>query len=142
MSDAISDIVTATAPLLVGVWAHDPEDAGGTIANYLHTGERAETLAPDVTSFNVAGRERAIVEFGEHTGGGIDTSVVVPFGGDHDGLVEWWRRAARNRRPICYRDNRSRVLYGVMLEGVSVTDERLGSTVSVKLTEVDYEPEV
>jgi hypothetical protein len=139
MSESVSDVVTATAASLVGVWLHDPIDPTGTIRNYLYTDGRSDRVASDGERLVVHGRRRAIAEFGEHEDDGVSVKLRIPFSGDHDSLVGFLRDAVRNRRAICYRDNRGRVVYGVLLDGVEVADVREGSEVVLDLSAIDYD---
>lgn len=140
MSEAISDTISATAPSFMGVWLHDPTDPAATLRNYLFTDGRSERLAVDVARLVVHGRRRAIAEYGDRTDDGVSVTLRIPFGGDHDSLVEYLRDVVRNRRVICYRDNRGRVVFGVLLDGISPDDVRDGTTVGLEVSAVDYEP--
>lgn len=142
MSESLSDVVSATAPALIGVWVFDPTDADATERNYLHADGRTESIAPRSAVLEVAGRVDPIVEFGEVTIVGLEVTVFVPFGPDHDAGVQWWRDAVEARRAICYRDNRGRLMYGALPAGVSPVDGRAGTAMAIKLQRVTYAPEV
>lgn len=142
MSDAISAVQTATAPSLIGSWVFDPTAPGSTERNYLHTDGRAETLAPASQTINIAGRVNPLIEFGESVVLGLTVNVTVPFGSDHDAAVQWWRDAELNRRAICYRDNRGRLIWAGLPDGVEFADVREGTNIKVKLQRVDYNESV
>lgn len=140
MTTATSSAISATASTLFGVWVHDPTDPSGTIRAFPHAGSRSEPRSVAAEKLIVHGRRRPIAEFGEHDDDGLAVTLFVPFGGDHADGVQFWRDALTNRRVICYRDNRSRVVFGVLLDGIEPSDERAGTSIAVKLTEVDYTP--
>lgn len=140
MSESLSIEKTIVAPTLVGVWMHDPVIPDETISNFLHVEDRTETHAAIGTAYRVHGRSLPVAEFGEASSIGIDASVPIPFGDDHASGVQWFRDAVERRRVICYRDGRGRVVFGVLLGGAPIKDERAGSTVSLKLTAVNYSP--
>jgi hypothetical protein len=142
MSESTSEIVTTTAPALIGVWVHDPLDVEGTLRNFIHAEGRTENRQPRSAVLEFIGREDPVIEFGEITVTGLQLTVVIPSGSEHDAGVDWWVNAANNRRTILYRDNRGRLMYAALADGVAVTDERAGSSVSVSLRRVSYAIEV
>lgn len=142
MSEAVSDVVIGLAPSLVGVWVFDPIDAGNTERNYIHADGRTESIVPKSAVLEVTGRVDPLVEFGEVTIAGLEVTIFVPFGTDHDAGVQWWRDAVENRRPICYRDNRGRLMYGALPAGIAPVDGRAGTALGVKLQRVTYTVDV
>lgn len=141
MSESTSEVVTGYAPALVGVWVHDPVNADDSETNYLFASARTESIKPASAAFDVAGRSRPIVEYGELTTVGLKLTILVPFGSDHEEKVEWWRQACLNRRVIIYRDNRGRVHPVALPDGVEASDGRIGTAFSLSLLEVDYTPD-
>lgn len=140
MPDTDSATYVMTAPGLIGVWAFDPTDVDATVRNFPYADGRSETIMPTADVIQLAGREDPIVEFGEVTLVGLDLTVFVPFDSDHDAAVQWWRDRANNRRVILYRDNRGRLLYGALPDGIKMTDGRMGTAFAVKLQRVTYSP--
>lgn len=142
MAEAVSETATATAPALVGVWVHDPTDAGGTLRNFLFAEGREETVEPAEAELELVGRENAVIEYGTVTRVGLQLTVFVPFGDDWQAGVHWWKGAVLNRRTIIYRDNRGRLLYCAIRGGLSIADGRAGTALAVTLRRVDYDAEV
>lgn len=138
MSEAISDTYTATGPALDGVWMFDPVDVEATERQFLHAEGRAESLEAESTDLELVGREYAVTEFGEQTREGLALTVFVPFGSTHAADVAYWRAAVRARRPICYRDNRGRLMFATIKGGLAVADGRAGTALGIKLGRVDY----
>jgi hypothetical protein len=139
MAEAISDTVTITAPQLVGVWVFDPTEPGDTERNYLHADGRTEVIDVETAVLKVRGRGKPIIEYGEIESRGLKVTIFVPFGAEHDAAVEWWRAAMRNRRAICYRDNRGRLLFAGLNSSPSIADGRAGTAIGVSLIAVDYD---
>lgn len=142
MSETVSDIYTETAPALVGVWVFDPLDPDGTERNYLHAEGRTETVKPAAASIPLAGRVNPLLEYGELTVVGLKVTVFVPFGPDHDAAVQWWRDACENRRAINYRDNRGRLYWVGLPEGIEVADGKVGTAFALGLQRVDFDEAV
>lgn len=142
MSETISEVVEATAPALTGVWVYDPTDVDGTERNYLFADGRSESITPDATSIQVAGRTDPLIEYGEVTVVGLTLTIFIPFGPDHDAAVQWWRDACDNRRTINYRDNRKRLHWVALPAGVQPTDGRVGTSFAIKLQRVNYDEAV
>jgi hypothetical protein len=142
MSESVSDIVTTSAPHLVGVWVFDPLDPDGTERNYLHVDARTVSVAPTESSITLAGSRDPLVEYGESTTVGVTAVITVPFGEEHDAACQWWEDAAENRRAINYRDNRGRLYWVALLGGYSPSDVRVGTTIPVVLQRVGYDESV
>lgn len=142
MSETISETYTAVAPSLVGVWVFDPIDPDDTERNYLHADGRTESIKPRASSMDVAGRLNPLLEFGEVTVVGLKLTVFVPFGPEHDAGVQWWRDACENRRAICYRDNRGRLYWVGLPDGIEPQDGRAGTAFSLTLQRVNYDEAV
>lgn len=142
MSESISEVVSGTAPSLVGVWVYDPTDPDATDRNFRYASGRVESVRPRSAVLEVVGRGRPIVEFGELMTQAIKLTVLVPFDDEHDDGVQWWRDAVDNRRTIIYRDNRGRMIPVALPEGVELTDGRIGTAFALSLLSVDYTPEV
>lgn len=142
MSETVSSTVTVTAPSLVGVWVFDPLDPDETERNYVHADGRTESIKPKSASIEVAGQENPIIEYGEVTVVGLKLTVFIPFGAAHDDLVQWWRDAATNRRTINYRDNRGRLYWVGLPQGVEPTDGRAGTAFSLALQRANFDEAV
>lgn len=141
MSEATGDILTITAPTLTGVWVFDPVDPQGTDRNFLHADGREETISVESVNLALVGREFAITEFGEVTAVDLALTIFVPFGDTHVADVAFWRAAVIARRPIWYRDNRGRLLYSTIRDGLKVADGRAGTALGLKLGRVDLAAE-
>jgi len=142
MSESISETVEATAPELVGTWTFDPFDPAGTSRQFLFTRDREEKLAVDATELRFIGRARPVVEFGEAEDIRLGLTVFLPFGPEHDPGVAYWRAALKARRALCYRDNRGRLEYVALGDGLSLVDAREGTGVGMSLVVVDYDESV
>lgn len=146
MSESISSVLAVTAPLLTGVWVYDPTNPDASERNFLHADGRSESIRPDSSSTRIAGRLNPLIEFGEVTVVGLKLTVFIPFSEDnnatHNASVEWWKAAALNRRTICYRDNRGRLYWVALPEGVEVQDGRVGSAFTLALQRVNYDESV
>lgn len=142
MSEALSIVYTTTAPSLVGVWVLDPTDPDNTERNYIHADGRSLGVKPGASVLDVAGRVNPIVEYGESTRVVLKVTVFAPFGPAHDADVNWWIDAVQNRRTILYRDNRGRLIYGALADGVEVADGRVGTALAVNITRVSFDEDV
>jgi len=142
MSEATSDVVTVTAPALVGVWVFDPTDPQGTARNYLHASGTAEEVDPKPVELDLVGRANPLIEYGEAELVGVALSILVPFGPTHDADVEAWRAIARNKRAICYRDNRGRLVFAGLITKVGIVDGRAGTAIGVGLRRIDYDESI
>ena len=132
-----SEIVTASITF-DDVYIHDPIDPEGTIQRYLYeAGAKGESLEAISEQLQFAGREFAVSEFGEQTTQGVELTVTVLFGEDHDEKVQALRDFVRNRRVVCLRDGRGRKVFGT-ISGISLTDIKYGTTVSFTLHRNDF----
>jgi hypothetical protein len=138
MSESASAIEAVTAPELVGVWVFDPTDPDGTDRNFLFAEGRTESISVGATEIVIAGRANPLVEYGEQTIAGVVLTVFIPFGPEHDTEVDYWRTVADNRRALCYRDNRKRLVFGALKDDLAIADGRAGTAISVGLRRVDY----
>lgn len=142
MAESVSDIVSISAPDLVGVWVFDPLDPDGTERNYLYANGRSINLEPDEASIQLAGDRNPLLEYGESTTVVVKTNILVPFDDDHDAGVQWWEDAVLARRTINYRDNRGRLYWVGIRGGFNPTDVREGTQIAVRLQRVDYDESV
>jgi hypothetical protein len=138
MAESISTTATLVAPALVGTWVFDPTGPDATEQNYPYSIGRGQSIKPASAQLVVAGRTYPIAEFGENESETLSVPIIIPFGDGHDAQVKWWRDATRARRTLCYRDNRGRLVYGVLLDGLEVNDAVAGTNMTIKLTRVDY----
>lgn len=142
MAESVSDIVSTSAPDLVGVWVFDPLDPEGTERNYLHAMGRTVSVVPDEASIPLAGPRNPLIEYGESTVVGVKATIVVPFGDEHDAGCQWWEDAVENRRAINYRDGRGRLYWVGIRGGYVPTDIREGTSIPVFLQRVDYDESI
>ena len=126
----------------MGVWVHDPSDPDHTASNYLYGNiGRTEGISVEATAQRFIGRAQPVFDMGGFESQTVNISIVVPSGPDEQDQVEWFRTAVRNRRTLCYRDNRGRIHYGI-LSAISFEDRRTGTGVSFTLQTVDYTEEI
>lgn len=142
MPETASSIYTITAPALIGVWVFDPISPSTTERNYIHAEGRTENISAKATEIELVGRLNPLVEYGEATLVGLALTILVPFGDTHDVAVQWWRQALSNRRAICYRDNRKRLMWGALNKELPIVDGRAGTAISVSLRRIDFDEAV
>lgn len=142
MSEALSATYSTTGPSLVGAWVFAAADPAGTLANFLHTDVRTVATEIESADLRFAGRALPVVEYGEHGGGRIALTLLVPWGASHDDLVQYWRDAVAARRTLCYRDGRGRLYWCAIVGSLGETDRREGTGLGVALLEVDYDEAV
>jgi len=142
MSESTSDSATIAAPTLMGVWVFDPTSPNETDRNFLFAEGRVENIDVMATEIVLAGRGDPVVEYGEQTIVGLTVTVFIPFGESHDLEVDYWRTVVDNRRAICYRDNRKRLIFCAINDKLGVADGRAGTALSVGLRRVGHSPEV
>lgn len=142
MAQASSAVYTAAAPTLMGVWLHDPTKSDDTISNYLYGNiGRTETISVDSAELRFIGRALPVRDMGGFESQSLDIKILVPTGPTEQDQVEWFRDAVRNRRTLCYRDNRGRLSYGI-LGSVQFADVRTGTGVSFSFITVDHQEEI
>lgn len=142
MAQTSSTIYTAAAAPLMGVWLHDPTKADSTISNYLYGNiGRTETISVDSAELRFIGRAHPVRDMGGFESQTLDIKILIPSGPDEQDQVDWFRDAVRNRRTICYRDNRGRLTYGI-LGSIQFADVRTGTGVSFSFITVDHKEEV
>lgn len=137
MSETLSAEYVATAPALVGVWTYDPNDVAGTERNFIYAQGRSETLSSNVTVVPTVGRRRPILEYGENFTEQLSLTVPIPFSPTHDAEVKYWRDRVEAQATIVYRDNRKRLWWVGLDQGIQISDERGGTAVMLKLTRLD-----
>lgn len=139
MATATSETVTVVAPALQGIWLHTAE-APDVEQHYLYqSGERTETLGAGVTHLQFVGRRFGVAEYGDDEQHSVSLPLHVPWGPYAAAAVQWLRDAFRARRVLCYRDNRGRLVYGVLGGEVSINDVADGTTIDGTLQRVDYD---
>lgn len=131
------DVTTTATDPISGVSLSDPATPETVYLALLYTEGRSETLNVGALSQHVTGKTYAETSFSKNTGQGVDLTLVVPFDGDHDASVDWLRARVRSRLPIAYKDNRGRSFKGFLF-GLSITDVRHGSKVSLSINRVSY----
>lgn len=142
MAQATSTVYTTAAPELQGVWIHDPSIADATITQYPYGNVgRTEGISVSSAELRFIGRAMPVYDMGGFESQTLSIKVIVPYGPDEQDQVEWFRTAVRNRRTLCYRDNRGRLTYGI-ITSIGFEDRREGTAVSFSFTTVDYTEEV
>jgi hypothetical protein len=133
---------TVTAPVLFGVWVHDPLNPDLTARNYLYGGAtqtQADTVASTQRQF--VGRSYPVYDFGDPQTQTISVSVLVPFGDTWAADLAALTALPNGRRTYCYRDSRSRVVFGTTT-GTNQGDVREGTSATFAVARVDYDESV
>lgn len=138
MASAESELVTVMAPELQGLWVHDPADPEGTITQHLYGGAvNGESVSVSSTALQFAGRRYSVYDFGDPQSGTFDVSIDVPFSDTWYDEIAALKALPLRRATMCFRDSRSRVVFGVVLE-VKLADEISGTKVSFNMLHNDY----
>jgi hypothetical protein len=135
-----SALTPATAPILTGVWLHLIDNPTGTEQAYLYqSAVRAESIESQSAMLAFVGRAFPVAEFGEVEVEKYKLGVKVPAGDDNPAGVEALREFTRARATLCYRDNRGRVVFGVIDAATTIADDAdAGTTVGLSYQRVDY----
>lgn len=135
---ASSIAYTVVAPALLGVWMHSVSDPRGTVSNFLYGNlGRSESIDVEGKALRFIGRTHPVYDTGGFESQSLSIDIVVPVGPDEQDQVEWFRNVVRNRRTICYRDNRGRKHY-VIIVSMNIEDARVGTNISFSTETVDY----
>jgi hypothetical protein len=142
MAQATSAVVTATTSLFTGVWVHDPASAEQSIHNFLYGNVgRTEGISVESASLRFIGRALPVYDMGGFESQSLSINILVPNGPDEQDQVDWFREAVRNRRTLCYRDNRGRLVYGI-IGSIAFEDRRTGTGVTFTFNTADYREEI
>lgn len=142
MAQATSSNYTTTAPILSGVWVHDPSAATATVSNFPYGNVgRTEGISVESKALRYIGRALPVYDMGGFESQTLDIKIVIPGGADEQDTAEWFRSAVRARRTLCYRDNRGRLTYGI-IGSIQFSDLREGTGVSFTFETVDYREEI
>lgn len=138
MASADSGIQTVTASVLDGVWLHEDADPENTLTQYLfgNKSSRTENLSVEGAEIVVLGREYPLADFGIGEERSVGIQFTIPWDDGHDETVENLRALVRHRNVLCYRDNRARLVFGV-LEGLTINDTMYGSEVAGTIVQVE-----
>jgi hypothetical protein len=120
---------------LTGVWLHDIQDAEGTAHHFKYDGQRRRsTWQAEVSMRQFAGRKRPVAEFGEMDEGKINVQVeMVQEDSDYAKLESLVQR----KGTVCYRDGRGRKMFGI-IKALPITDDKIGYTTSIEVTETAF----
>jgi hypothetical protein len=125
--------VTGSLPLR-GLWIHDPDSPETTLRNFAYgANQRSDTFDPMGSGSYYAGRAAPIFDYGDPVGEVTDIVIDIPYGTDHDESLSLIRAFARNRKPLWFRDNRGRAIYGTM-GSLKITDAPYGEQASFQVT--------
>lgn len=142
MAQASSIAQVITAPTLQGIWLHAADNAEETSSNFLYGNTaRTETIEVQGVAQRFIGRTYPVYDTGKFESQTLKLDVVIPMGEDEQTQVEWFRTAIRNRRTICYRDNRGRKHF-VVLTAMNIQDANVGTMISFDADTIDYTEEV
>lgn len=138
MAQASSSEYTAVAPELFGVWMHSTVNPEQTASNFPYGNlGRTESIGVQGTALRFVGRTFPVYDTGGFESQSLDVDITVPAGPKEQDQVEWFRNAVRNRRTLCYRDNRGRKHYVIIID-MNIADAQIGTIVSFKTETVDY----
>lgn len=127
---------------LEGVWLNDPEDAEASASNFIYgKAARSFSHAHQSDAIHYAGRMYPVVDYGEQVDDTYDVALQVPHGTDWVTKLEELTSFTALHRTILFRDNRGRVVYGV-LSGYAETDTEWGTQVGFQMHRVDFDEEV
>lgn len=119
---------------LQGVWFFDPSSPRATSTQYLYGNVgRGEGLNVESAALQFIGRTSPVIDFGQSEGQTLALTFTIPYSDTHTAEVAGFRTLVRNRRTLCYRDNRGRILWGV-LTGLGITDARHGTVIGTTFT--------
>jgi hypothetical protein len=139
MTTTVGPSSVITAPLLAGIWLHSTADPAGTENPYPYqSATRTEALQVEAYPLQFVGRTFPVIEYGEQEQQTMKLGLMVPWSDTHDEDVAQVRGYARGRATLCYRDNRSRLIFGAIPGEVDVSDEANGSIITFDLMRVDY----
>jgi hypothetical protein len=142
MAQASSTVYTTTAPVLTGVWVHDPSTADTSITQYPYGNVgRTEGISVSSAELRFIGRALPVYDMGGFESQNLSIKILIPSGPDEQDQADWFRSAVRNRRTLCYRDNRGRLTYGI-ITSIGFEDRREGTAVTFSFVTVDYTEEV
>lgn len=132
-----SDVYTVTTGQLLGVVIADPSSPGsGHTYLYGNIG-RAETLTVGAYGTRYLTQPKQEFSFSDNEDNTVSLNILIPFSDTHDLDVQAMRNFVRRRKVLLYRDNRGRLLYGVLLN-VDIADAPEGTYVSGTLNVSDY----
>jgi hypothetical protein len=132
------DSAAATATLtLQGVWLHDADAPDETVTQYPYGASMRETNIDAMGAGSYfAGRSAPVFDFGEHEAQSVPCGIDVPHGIDYTVTLATLEAWARLKKPMWFRDNRGRAVFGVM-QGYRAMDQDWGSAVSFTIVEAD-----
>lgn len=126
----------------MGVWLHDPSNSVATVNQFLYGNVgRSEGFSVESVAHRFIGRTAPVYDMGGFESQTLDIKILIPAGPDEQDQADWFRSAVRARRTLCYRDNRGRLTYGIIVE-IQFKDEREGTLVSFGFETVDFSESV
>jgi hypothetical protein len=145
-----SEPVTVTAPTLTVAWFHDPAEPEATARGFRwNGGGRGEEAGVIGQGIMLAGRRLPVYEFSQRATRSVSIPLVLPnvdsrppvdggWGDDWQGDLDYLAAMLESRRAWVYRDDRSRLLYGVLLS-LPYSDQSYGTTVEVGMSATDFD---
>ena len=123
---------------LTGFLVHDPLAPLTTLVwcKYNDNGAK-DSYSVESSLLQYAGRELPVVEFGDAVSRSIDVSKVYADSGESDAL----RALIARRAALCYRDSKSRKVFGVMDQHAE-EDTVWGKMTSFGITQIEWEEAV
>jgi hypothetical protein len=138
-----STVAAATLHWDLGVWLHAASDPAGT-AHFFQwdRGARGDSIKPVVSLVRYDGRAAPVAQF-DATGSDEDVrcDLILPWdiGGQQSTDRVVLEALLRRKETVCYRDHRSRKVYGVLADGISFTDEIAAYSTSIRVVKNDYQ---
>jgi hypothetical protein len=141
--NSVHDSVVIDASItLDGIWLHDVTDPAGTIHNFLYdNGERGDTIDSKPVFLQYDGRDLPIVEYDAVA---LDETVycylTLPWdlGGKQSTDRIALEKLQRTKHVLCYRDHRSRKIFGVIDGGLKFDDALRAYTVTFTVRATNY----
>lgn len=137
-SSADSDTETGSVILSAGIYLFDPLDVAGTAHKYLTGMERGDSSELGAQMLTFAGRTFAVAEFGENETATISFMLRCLLETSDAALFE---TLYQSKRTLCYRDDRGRKMYGVVL-GRNVEDTEIAGEITATFLQTNHDEAV
>lgn len=134
-----SDVITAVAPKLNGVWLHDVNDPELTIRQFLYADgdSMSDSFRREHSYKKYAGRTRPVIEYGIYEDYSVKLNIQLDDELGRERLIQYSRTGA----VLLYRDYTGRKFYTTLPE-LNFDQIFYGHSIDVEFTEIDYDEEV
>lgn len=131
-----SDVVTATAPKLNGLWLHDVDDPELTIRQFLYIDgdSQSDSYRKEHAYRKYAGRKRPVIEYGVYEDYGVKLNIQLDDKLGRERLIHFSRTGA----VLLYRDYTGRKFYTTLPE-LDFEQVFYGHSIDVEFVEIDYD---